>query len=365
MLSVFLLLCIAFNITLIAGKRHNFDYVSYVKEARKTTGRQMGAAFDRRAAQLPESGYKQILTEQTKGAVDIFEQYDAAATAQLYQNAFRIKGWVADALEWKYQKQEQRITELDRQDASLDVGAARMTQNLLDILFHQLCRIILAQGLLAAVFAALYICGHEQLHRTWMTVYASKRGRLVQREKLAAGALYAAIAYLAIAAISCTAYAAVWQLGDIWKTNMSTQFYQIRTAIYLLPFIPWATFTVQSYLAAVLALGLAVVLIFYLLGYCGGLLAKNSYAGFLLIFVGAALNFELILVTGDNAQWALYELALWSPAALWGWQPSWFSDMGIQALVPWQECLTTLFCLVSASALVCLGFRHFNKKDLK
>lgn len=364
MLIVFLLLCIFFNVLLTAGNRYGAGYAAYVKEARKTTGSRLGAAFDARAKTLQESDYKQAFVEETKGAEDIFETYDPKETAQMYIDKFRITGWAADALEWKYQKQERRVTELAVQDASMDAGAAGMTKQLLDVLFWKLCRAVVTEGLLFAVFTALYVCGNEWIYRTQQTVYASRRGRLVQKEKLAAGALFAAAGYLAAAVISCAVFAAVWQLGDIWKTNMSTQFYYVSSMGLELPFVSWVPFTVRGYLAAVLAMGAIAVLVFYGMGYFCGLVMKNSYAGFLVLCAFLALDFELILLAGDHAQWEVYEAALWSPAAFWLLQPLWFSDMGISALVPWQECWTALLCLGVTGILLAAGLRYFYKRDM-
>ena len=364
MMYVFVFLCIGFNILLILGSRYGEDYVAYVREARQTTGSRMGARFQEQAKKLPDSEEKKRLLSETEGAEDIFETYDAGETAWLLISRYRVKGWVADALERKYQKQEQRVQELAMEDASMDVGAAGMTKTLFDMLFWQLCRAVITEGLLLAVFAALYICGCEQMERTWQTVYASKRGRQVQREKFCAGLLCALAAYGVTAAVSCGVFAGVWRLGEIWETNMSAQFYFISSMGVKLPFISWADFTMRSYLAAVLALGAVVAVVFYLLGYLAGLLAKNSYVGFTVLFVLCALNFEIVLLAGDQGRWGIYEAALWTPVFFWWSHPLWFSDMGINAVVPWQECIAGALCVAKAAVLLIWGFRHFYRKDL-
>lgn len=365
MLWVFLLLCMVFNILLIAGNCYGSDYVSYVKEARQVTGNRLGAEFDSRAAKLPESDYKQDFVSEAKGAEDIFENYDTGELVQIYLSQYRITGWVADILEWKYQKQGQRVQELARQDASMDVAAAGMTEELFSFLFQKLCRAMVTEGMLLAVFMALYICGSEWMARTWPVVYTSRRGRAVQIEKLAAGALCAIASYVAITGVSSAVFAAVWKLGDIWEADMSTQFYSIASMGLKLPFIPWTTFTLRGYFMAVLAMGGIVVLVFYSIGYFWGLVMKNSYAGFVFLLASVALNFEWIMITGNNAWWGLYEAALWTPVAFWWFQPLWFSDMGISALVPWQECAVGLLCAIMAGVLLAAGLRYFNHKDMK
>lgn len=364
MMYIFVLLCIGFNILMILGSRYGEAYVAYVREARQTTGSQMGVRFQEQAKKLPDSEEKELLLRETEGAEDIFETYDAGKTAQLLISRYRVEGWAADALERKYQKQEQRVQELAAQNAAMDVGAAGMTKELFDLLFLQLCRAVITEGMLLAVFAALYICGCEQMERTWQTVYTSKHGRRVQREKFCAGLLYVLAVYGVTAAVSCGAFAGAWKLGGLWDTNMSTQFYFISSMGMKLPFIPWRNFTMRGYLAAVIALGAVVAAVFYLLGYLAGLLAKNSYIGFTVLFVLGALNFEVVMLAGDRGIWGIYEAALWTPVIFWWSHPLWFSDMGMNAVVPWQECLVGALCMVGAAVLLAWGFRRFYRKDM-
>lgn len=187
----------------------------------------------------------------------------------------------------------------------------------------------------------------------------------MQREKLLAGMLYALAVYAGIAVVSCAVFAGVWQPGDIWGTSMSTQFYYMAAMGMRIPFVTWVPFTVRGYLTAVLLLGAAVVLVFYVFGYLAGLMAKNSYAGFVILFAAAAVNFEAVILAGNGAQWEIFETAMWSPVMFWWMQPLWFSDMGINAVVPWQECWTGILCLTAAGVFLYLGFRYFYRKDLK
>lgn len=146
---------------------------------------------------------------------------------------------------------------------------------------------------------------------------------------------------------------------------MSTQFYEVYSMGIRLPFVPWTDFTMSGYLAAVLLLGMVLVVIFYLPGYLAGLLAQNSYIGFAAVFVASALNLEVIMLAGNAGSWGIYETAMWTPAGFWLLHPLWFTDMGIHAVVPWQECAVGALCLITAIVLSGCGFRYFNRKDLK
>lgn len=365
MLYVFFALCIGFNMQLVLGERYGEDYVAYVRQARTDAGSQMGDAFWERVEKFSDCEEKELLLQETKGAQDTLEAYDAMETAALIVSNFRMDGWTAAAIRHKYQKQEQQIRKLADLDASMDVGAAGMTKTIFDALFGKLCRAVLTEGLLFAVFVALFCSGSEQFERTWQLVYTSRRGRSVQREKLLAGLLYAISMYAMLALASCAVFAGSWHLGGIWETHMSTQFYEVYSMGIRLPFVPWTDFTMSGYLAAVLLLGMVLVVIFYLPGYLAGLLAQNSYIGFAAVFVASALNLEVIMLAGNAGSWGIYETAMWTPAGFWLLHPLWFTDMGIHAVVPWQECAVGALCLITAIVLSGCGFRYFNRKDLK
>ncbi len=364
-LRIFLVLCTIFNILLVTDSWHSTDYIAYVKEARKTAGSRMGKTFDEKVRSLADCAEKERLIQETAKAEDLFETYDPAQTAEMYIDRYQMTGWAADALRKKFEKQKPRIQTLARQDASMDAGAAGMTKPLMDLLFEKLCRAVLTEGLLLAVFSALYICGIERTERTWLTVYASKRGRRVQTDKFLAGLFYALTAYAVIAAVSCAAFACIWQLGDIWNTDVCTQFYYVTVMAAEIPFVTWIPFTMCSYLAAVLLSGMAVSAVFYILGYVTGLAVQNSYAGFIVLAAACALNFEAVLLAGNQAYWGFFEAAMWTPVMLWWMQPLWFTDMGMHAVVPWQECWVFLLCLTAAVSFLYLGFRYFDRKDLK
>lgn len=365
MLYVFFVLCIVFNMQLVLGGRYGEDYVAYVKQARNQAGSRMGDAFSIRLQKLADTKEKTKLLRETAGAEDTFKNYSAAETALKMIGTFRMDGWVAEAMERKYQKQEQRIRALAAQEASMDVGAAGMTQAVFDALFQKLCRAVLIEGMLIAVVVALYSSGLEQFARTWHTVYTSRRGRYIQREKFLTGLLYTVTMYGILALASSVVFAAFWRLGEIWTTHMSTQFYAVYSMGMRLPFIPWADglSSMRGCLAAVLLLGMVLAVAFYLFGYLAGLLAKNSYVGFLSVCLLCALNFELIMLAGNAGRWGIYEAAMWTPAAFLGSHSLWFTDMGINAVIPWQECAVAALCLVQAAVLLSCGFRHYYRKD--
>ncbi len=364
MISVFMILCIAFNMLIIFANRNGNGYVSYVIEVTQELGGQMGEGFDRLLPTLPDSQYKDTLISQASGAVDIFNQFDATEIGALYINAYRLTGAQADRLERKYNKLGDAVKILDKQDASLSLSAAGMTKSLTDALFRYLCRAIITEGVLLAVLMALYSSGYEKLNRTALSVYSTRTGRGIHRAKFAASTLSALGAYVLLATYSVGAFALLWDMGPIWRASMSSQFNYIISMGLELPFTTWKPFTVAGYLTATLGLGAMVVLVFHGFGFVVGLLTGDTYKGFVVFLVLGALNFATLVMTGDSGEWLLYQLAQWSPITLWWFQPLWFTDMNIVTVLPWQECWEAVFCSVLCIVSLLLAGRYLHRKDV-
>lgn len=368
MIPIFLILCLGFNILMIVGNRIGSDadsYVSYVAGVTQETGGQMGEAFDRALARLSDEGAsKEQLIQETMGREDTLDQFDAGRLGDLYIGKFRIQGIAAGFLEQKYRMLDGKVKKLAEEDASMSLAAAGKTKTLTEALFQKMCRAVITEGILLAVLMALYSSGCDKLSRTAPVLYSSRAGRRIQLSKAAAGGLSSAAAYTLLSAGSVLVFACAWKPGPIWEANMSSQFNYVTAFGMKLPFLTWTSFSIAGYLAATLALGLAVVLLFHGLGFAAGLIANSAYRGFLLLLIPAALNFEVMMLAGDSSLWLLYQLIQWSPVALWWFQPLWFTDLGVGAVLPWQECAEAVFCLAAGAGLFWASYRHYLKKDV-
>ena len=364
-ISGFLLLCVLFNIFLIAGDDYGVDYVQYVAGASQITGMQMGELFEAQAENLPEHEYKEIFLAETKGKQDIFENYDTAALGDSWIGLYRMSGFVENMLQQKFQKLQARIDELDERDASLNLGAAGMTKILLNGLFSKLFKAVLTEGMLAAILIALYACSNEKMQRTHLLVYSSKRGRYIQKEKFTAALVSAVSAYLALAGSAVLFFAGFWKMGSVWNMDMSSLFYHVNDGLGLkIPFVSWTDFTVAGYLCAMTALGIVVVGISAGLGFFAGLIFQNALTGFLFVIIIIAMNLQMISYAGNSGIWELYELLQWTFAAFWWNQPVWFSELGVSTLLPWQTCHTAVVCLACCVIMLYGSFRYFYKKEL-
>lgn len=364
---IFLVLCLAFNFLLVAESgafSEDGAYVAYVGEVTRAVGNQMGGKFTARVRTLPETPYRDRLLSETTGASDIFADYETGELYAYYVGNYHIGGFVAEALARKYEGLQRRVEALAARGASLSVGAAGMTDHVLEYLFAWLCPALLTETILLSVLLALYASGGEQANHTQHMVYVTRRGRQIQIEKMIAALVSAEAAYILLVGASVGIFAASWRLGEAWQMDMASQFYLVRDLGVEMPFVAWADFTLAGYMAAVAALGALVILLFGLLGLCAGLATKNSYRGFLLLFVCMALNFWGLFFSGNSGFWGMYEVMQWTPAAVWSSVPLWLSGLNLSVLVPWQDVKAVLVCLLAAGGLLMAARYRFARCEI-
>ncbi len=398
MILVFLLLCIVFQIFLAAEDRYlepGGDYAIYVARMTKETGRRMGREFteamdgarknmrnmDAKDETLPwekrdgqqiaaqakvaqESVYREQFQQETANREDIFADYSCMKLADGLLRQFYITGWPARMMERKYEKQQEAVDLLAERKDSLDVSSAGMTQPVADALFQTQCRMLITEAMVLAVLMALSVSGSERTARTHLTVCVTRTGRKIQYVKAVAGLMSALAAYGMLAVSSIGFFALIWYPAPDWGSSISSQFHHMSLAGTELPFITWKPFTTGEYLLAVAGMGAVVVMLFYGLAFCLGLWIKSAWAGFVLLILLVAVNFQVIMMAGDSLQWGLYLCAQWTPAGLWWSQNQWFTDMLISGAVPWQECATAALWAVLCLILLAVSFHHMKKEDI-
>ena len=130
------------------------------------------------------------------------------------------------------------------------------------------------------------------------------------------------------------------------------------------PFFTWADLTVGSYLASVVGLGGLLTVVFTLLAAVCGTLMGNVYL--------AALVLTLLLCGGAAAQalcaqaglWMGYALLTFQPVSIWLYVNGWFTELGLNAFVPWQETIGTGLGLTACGLGTALALRRFGRKDV-
>ncbi|MEI3362783.1 MAG: hypothetical protein V8R75_09640 [Oscillospiraceae bacterium] len=193
---------------------------------------------------------------------------------------------------------------------------------------------------------------------------SSRTGRRLRRVKVLA-ALPASMALYGLLAI-CTLipYFLLFDYGGVWSASVSSQFNYLVDMLVVRPFLTWGDFTVGQYLAAALALGAGLTAVFSLLASVCGTLVRNPYLAALALGVVCFGGMGVISVLGELGWWAAYLIACFQPVMVWLSCSAWFTELGLTAVLPWQETIASglNLLLLSGGALLALGW--FDRKDV-
>ena len=359
-----LALCLAFNCLLIgSGDRWRWEW----NETAAMTGglsQRVDGDFLDGLGRRPQSDYRDYLLSAAEGMTDIYADYDLKSLSYFYNSYVKSSPTAAVLMECKYERLAERIAHLSETGAVMDWYGGPITHNVHQFLYGTLMRAVLTEGAVLGMLSMLYLLGYENQQRTVAGVYASRTGRKLCRCKVLAGITWALTVYLLLAAVTLGIFLLFWDWSGVWGGSVSGQFNYIIDLFYPRPFFTWTDFTVGGYLAAAVGLGGLLTVVFALLAAVCGTLVQNIYL--------SALALTLLLCGGAAAQalcaqaglWMGYALLTFQPVSVWLYINGWFTELGLNAFIPWQETVSTGLGLAVCGLGTALVLRHFGRKDV-
>ena len=327
-------------------------------------GQRVDQAFLDGLAALPKTENRALLLESVTGLEDTFETYDTGILKDFYTSVVKTSPTAVSWMTWKYDALSKRVEHLARTDAGMDLYAGPVTQGSHQFLFGTLMRAILGEAGIAAMLGTLYLLGYEGMHRTESLTCASRTGRNLRRTKVLAS-LEASLALLALVAVPTLGlYFARFDYGGIWNASVSSQFNYFSDMMLIRPFFTWGDFTVAEYLAAALALGTALTAAFSLLASLCGTLVRSPYLAALVLGLLCFGGLGLTSVLGNFPLWVGYMISCFQLPLVWISCSAWFTELGLNAVLPWQETIATGGNLLLLSAGTALALRRFRRKDV-
>ncbi|MDO4721011.1 MAG: hypothetical protein Q4A78_10155 [Peptostreptococcaceae bacterium] len=360
---IFLLLCLLFNTAIILGKNGKEESFQSFGRLARACGQRISPAHFSFSSSLPEEE-RTLLLASLDAAENVFLSYDAAVLSQHYQEILSsspvAKTWIAR----KYDLLQKRIDALADSGAALDLYAGAMTKERHRFLFRSLMRSILLEGIFLCIASTLYLLGYERLHGTESLLASSRLGRRHCRCKIFSALSAGLLFYLLLCAAMLGIYFSRWDYRGLWTANVSSCFNYITEAALTRPFITWTDFSLFSYLAAVLLLGGVLVLLFGLIAVVCESLMNNTYSAFILLVGFCLASVWLQSALGDCGLWMGYFLLSIHPFCLWFCMDGWFTELGLFALLPFQEVLASFCCLLLLSLLVYVSVKSYHRRDL-
>lgn len=359
-----LALCLTFNCLLLgSGDRWRWEW----NEAATMTGglgQRVDTGFLDRLRQQPQSEYRDYLLSSAEGMKDIYADYDLRPLVDYYTGYVKSSSVAAALMELKYERLTERVAHLSETGAAMDWYGGPVTQNVHQFLYGILMRAVLTEGTVLGMLSMLFLLGHENQQRTAAGVYASRTGRKLCCYKVLAGVSWALAIYLLLAAVTLGVFLLFWDWSGVWGGSVSSQFNYVIDMLVRRPFFTWADFTAGGYLVSVIGLGGLLTVVFALLAAVCGTLIQNVYL--------SALVLTLLLCGGAAAQalcaqvglWMGYALLTFQPVSVWLYVNGWFTELGLNAFVPWQETIGAVVWLAMLGLGAALSLRRFGRKDV-
>ena len=364
-LWVFLTLCLAFNGLLISSlSPYDRAFFNETSQTAKALGQRVDEDFLVGLEARPATENRDLLRQSVTGMEDIFEAYDTGGLSDFYAGVVEKSPMAVKWMTWKYGLLAERVAHLARTDAAMDLYAGPATYGSHQFLFGSLFRAILCESAILAMLGTLYLLGYEGVHRTDGLACSSRTGRKLRRIKVLAALPASAALYGLLAICSLAPYFLLYDYGGIWDASVSSQFNYFSDMLVVRPFLTWGDFTVAQYLAAALALGAALTAVFSLLASVCGTLVRSPYLAALVLGILCFGGLGLVSVLGELGWWAAYLIACFQPMMVWLSCSAWFTELGLTAVLPWQESIDVVLNFLLLGAGTLLALRRFERKDV-
>lgn len=364
-LWAFLGLCLVFNGLLIATQSpYDRAFFNDTSADAELLGQRVDGEFLAGLSAMPETENRKLLLQSVAGLEDVFETYDTGELADFYTGVVKTSPLAMEWMTWKYGLLAERVEHLSQTDAALDLYAGPATYGSHQFLFGALFRAILGESAILAMLGTLYLLGYEGLHQTEGLACATRTGRRLWGVKLLAALPASTVVYGLLASFTLTPYFLLYDYGGIWSASVSSQFNYFSDMLFVRPFLTWGDFTVGQYLTAALALGAALTAVFSLLAAVFGIFIRNSYLAALALMALCFGGLGIVSALGELGWWAVYLIACFQPVIVWLSCSAWFTELGLTAVLPWQETIAVGLNLLLLGGGAILVLRRFSRKDV-
>lgn len=364
-LWAFLGLCLVFNGLLIATQSpYDRAFFNDTSADAELLGQRVDGEFLAGLSAMPETENRKLLLQSVAGLEDVFETYDTGELADFYTGVVKTSPLAMEWMTWKYGLLAERVEHLSQTNAALDLYAGPATYGSHQFLFGALFRAILGESAILAMLGTLYLLGYEGLHQTEGLACATRTGRQLWGVKLLAALPASTVVYGLLASFTLTPYFLLYDYGGIWSASVSSQFNYFSDMLFVRPFLTWGDFTVGQYLTAALALGAALTAVFSLLAAVFGIFIRNSYLAALALMALCFGGLGIVSALGELGWWAVYLIACFQPVIVWLSCSAWFTELGLTAVLPWQETIAVGLNLLLLGGGAILVLRRFSRKDV-
>ncbi|BDR52778.1 hypothetical protein KIM372_06850 [Bombiscardovia nodaiensis] len=342
-------------------------------KAQQSAGHRASSELKRAVDAQPQSDQQERLSKALDEAQDPYSSFDSARLGRnavralqgdRHENLGPIQRSMDSDMQAKYDRLGQRAQHLSSTGAGMDIYAGTATADAQHELFGSQGQAVLWESILLTLLIMVVLLGYERQQGVEPVIASTRTGRHLMRWKVLAGVGASLLACILLNLVTTGIFAAFVDTRGVWGSSVSSGFNQLTTAFGTEPFVTWFDCTVGGYWLASMGLELLAVLGL-------GLLTAAIHTAVSSTMAAAGLSFLLVIAgyfieffAASKGSWALFHAFSLTPGYLILTQGSWFTGMGLQALFPWQETISSLIALAIGTILLVLGLHYYQRKDL-
>ncbi|WP_176140585.1 hypothetical protein [Halobacillus salinus] len=292
------------------------------------------------------------------GADTYYKSIDFKSIGSSAVNMYGLNGGAEDVLNQQYKKAEQRKKELVGNQEHLSFFFNGFKFEMHTLLFKDLGRFLLFEAMVLTVLISAYITTFEFENRTDSTLFSTKRGRKLMKDKWIA----ACISSFTFSSLLFTISLAIYFLMYDYRGVFFSSFSNIFMAETELPYITWWNLTFLEYLFFFIGTGLLLQTLFSSLTYLLSIKWRNSYYSYIAfaILFGA---FTLLagLIPGNTV---LFFAGQFTPFTMMMNPQTWFTINNPLTVFPFYEAATITTWGTALTFLCYTSYRRFLRQSL-
>ncbi|BDR54910.1 hypothetical protein KIMH_10210 [Bombiscardovia apis] len=342
-------------------------------QVQQSAGHRINATLKQEVASQPASNQRQRLSQLLGEEQDPYQSYEAkrlgrnavyALQGDKHEQVGAFQRSMDADMEAKYERLGERAQHLASTAAGQDLYAGTATVDAHHELFEVEGRAVLWESIIVTLLIMVVLLGYERQQGVEPVLASTRTGRHLMRWKVLAGLLISLAACCLLNIATTGMFALFLDTRGVWGSSVSSSFNQLTTAFGSEPFITWFDCTVGGYWLANLGLELLAIAGLALLTAAIHTVVSSTMAAAGLSFLIVIAGYFVEFFAASRGAWGLFQVLSLTPGYLILTQGSWFTGMGLQALVPMQETISSLVALGIGAIVLGLGLHYYQKKDL-
>lgn len=213
-----------------------------------------------------------------KAAAGYYESVQSSDLAYSYCGSIQLSGSAAEYVRTQFGRLDDAMREAAGQELTF-FPAYRM--RIFQFITTYLLYAVNLEGIVIAIIVTLYCVDFERSSRTLSTVYSTRKGKRIIKDKLLAAVAGSLICLMVIAGITFLMAGSLFPVKTIVNTKLSNPLVNLQGA----PCITRVPMTIGTYLCLSLGISCILAVIYSLGSFFLGLKAKNGYYAFSILVI--------------------------------------------------------------------------------